>query len=278
MADATTNETHVVPGRRLGKLPAKADPRDLHLRRFLVPKKALPARTNFWPRRATFPLRTFGNLLYGCCTIASQAVMQMRMERLETRRTPSITDEAVIEVYKSMSERLYGGGDNGAYELDALRNWRDPELTFTDTKGRALTIDAFLRIEHTDMLAIREALVTAKAHGIKVCFNLPWAFSNIVPPDPWDIPEGQALTGDWMPGSWGGHALGAYDFDTKGVWIEHTWNLPRQLVTWRAFAAYCDEAYVVIDSFDTWRNKSPKALDYPGIKKAVNAVSRTKIQ
>lgn len=272
--------TALTDTRQLGRLPSKSDTRALMFSRFASEPKVLPPRTHFWPKRAAFPIRSFGNLRMGCCTRAKQAVAAMRMERLETRRTPEISDDEVIRVYREMSNRLYGGGDNGAYETDALSEWRKPELTFKDTKGRALTIDAFLRLNAADHTEIKSALVTAAAHGIEFCINLPLAFQRLDPPADWDIPDGQPLIGEWMPGSWGGHSMHGRDYDEIGLWFNHTWELPDQRITWRAMAAYVDEAHFVVDSYDYWRTQKPlakKLLDLAGIRNAVNAVSSRKI-
>lgn len=277
---AATNEAEVGPG-RLGRLPAKSDPRALLLAR-LAPKlsETPPPSTNFWRTRTPFPLRSFGNLQYGDCTRAKQANAIRRMERIETRRTPAIEDAEVVRAYLDMTDRLYGGGDTGAFETDALDCWRRVEQTIHDIQGRALTIDAYLRVNHLDQIELRSALALAGAHGLAICLNLPLAFQALVPPQDWDVPEGQALINEWMPGSWGGHSLWATDYDRSGLWLEHTWELPRQRLTWRAVAAYCDEAHIVIDNLDYWRTKktqAAKALDLAAVRRAVNKVSSLKI-
>lgn len=267
-------------GLRLGRLPRRSDVRALLLDRFIHPTGAPPARSRFWEPRAPFPLNTYGNTEIGDCTIASQAQEALRHERIEQRRTTEIPESEIRRVYFAMTERLYGGGDTGAYETDALNNWRDPALTFKDAKGRANTIDAYLRLNISDQDELRWALSIAGAHGIKACINLPWAFASIAPPAPWDIPEGQPLTGDWMPGSWGGHSMFWRDYDAVGPWMVHTWGMPDQQITWKAVAAYADEAHLVIDSYDYWRSKKPaaiKGLDLHAIRAAVNKQSRVKI-
>lgn len=275
------NET-IQPDVRLGKLPAKSSMKALFLSDFAqVIDKAvvLPKETNFWARRSSFPVRTFGNTKYGSCTRSKQAVAAMRMERLETRQTPEITDEEVIRVYVDMSRRLYGGGDNGAYEIDALSEWRKPDLTFRDTKGRPLTIDAFLKVNHSDINAVKEAIHLSGAHGLAVCLNLPLAWSKVHPPNPWDLPEGQPMIGEYMPGSWGGHSMFSSDYDERGLYVEHTWGMPRQLVTWRAAAAYMDESFMFIDSLNSWRKRHRLPLKVSeAIKEAVNSVSSQKIK
>lgn len=264
--------------RQLGKAPAKSEEKLLHLVNFMKATKEPPVKTNFWPKRSAFPRRSFGNLILGDCTRAKQAIAAMRMERIEVKQTPKITDEEVIRVYTDMENRLYGGGDNGAFEIDALNEWRRPETTFKDTKGRPLTIDAFISVDQRNLTAWKLAMATAGAHGLAVCFNLPLAWSSISSKF-WDIPDGKRPIGIYLPGSWGGHSMWAIDYDEKGVYLESTWEEPVGLITWRAFAAYCDESYLVIDSLDSWRKKaSAKNLNLKGIKEAVNDVSSFKIK
>ena len=268
--------------KKLGRIAAKSSPKALMFARFAAaPVKPPPKSTEFWKNRKAFAVRKFGNDRFNDCTRAKQAIASMRMERLEASRTPTITDEEVIRVYMAMEKELYDGTDGGAYETDALDCWRRPEKTFRDTKGRPLTIDAYLRINHTDQQEIRRSLWTAESHGIAVCFALPKAFQTIDPPNAWDIPEGTPAIGDWRPSSWGGHSMWARDYDETGLWLVHTWGQKDQLITWRAAAIYLDEAHLVIDSIDYWRKHKPRAaraIDLLGVKKAVNEVSSQKIQ
>lgn len=277
------NEKIVVPDHRLGRLPAKASRKALMFTDF-VDFLNFPEKTQFWQTKKAFPLRSFGNLQYGSCTRSKQAVAIMRMERLEQRRTVEITDEEVIRVYTDMSNRLYGGGDNGAYEDDALSEWRNPELTIRDVNGRPYTIQAFMRLNPFNHRELKAAIALSGAHGIPVCLNLPAAWANVDPPADWDIPEGQAPIGNYLPGSWGGHSMWCFEYDEVGLWLDHTWMLPRQRVTWRAAAIYLDEAHVVIDDVNFWRKRQQAAGEMTGgtidMKKliaAVNDVSRIKI-
>jgi hypothetical protein len=273
------NECQVeqAPG-RLGRLPVKTTRKALQFADFFKFVQ-LPKSTTYWNRRAPIPLRTFGNLDYGSCTRSKQAVAAMRMERIEQRKTISITDDEVIRVYKEMSDRLYGGGDNGAYEDDALNEWRNPETTFLDTTGNPYTIDAYLRINALNHEELKAGLALSGAHGIAVCFNLPAAFSRIEPPHAWDIPEGQQLIGPWMPGSWGGHSMWCFEYDSEGPMVDHTWDLKPQRVTWDAMAAYCDEAHLVIDSVNTWRKRTRGKVRAAlgNVIDAVNEISDIKI-
>jgi hypothetical protein len=113
---------------------------------------------------------------------ASQAIGAMRMERLEARRSPHITDEEVVRVFLEMCNRLYKGNASGGYIMDALSCWRRPEYTFRDEDGNPLTIDAYVKVHPSDQTELRQAIWTAAAHGIVVGLNLPRAFDNLEPP------------------------------------------------------------------------------------------------
>lgn len=264
---------------RLGRKPLKSTMRALLFTDFFN-FVVIPKSQTYWKNKQPLPHRSFGNLIYGDCTRAKQAVAAERMERLEQRRLVNITDDEVIRVYKSMSDRLYGGGDNGAYEDDALNEWRNPDLTFKDTDGHPYTIDAYLRIDAKNQDQIRAGLALAGAKGIAICINLPMAFSSVNPPAVWDVPEGQALTGPWEPGSWGGHSMWANGYDPDHLIVDSTWEMDNHVMTWRAVAAYVDECHLVIDSVDAWRKRAPKVAERGSLGHvidAVNAVSSIKI-
>lgn len=276
----TANEQAPVTCQRLGRLPSKSSRKALMFSDFAKFLK-LPASQTYWSSKKPIPQRSYGNTEHGCCTRAKQAVAQTRMERLEQKKTITITDDEVIRVYYEMTERLYGGGDTGAYETDALDCWRNPEQTFRDNDGHQYTIDAYLRLNPANLDEVKAALALSGAKGIAFCMNLPAAFADIRPPKPWAIPEGQALIGKWMPGSWGGHSLNANGYTKEGVITDHTWDMANQIITWDAWATYCDEAHVVIDSLNAWKKRlkgSPVAkLNLADVRDAVNAVSSVRI-
>lgn len=271
------NESVLVPTQRLGRLPRKTTRKALMFSDF-IKYLDLPKATNYWTKKTPLPLVSFGNTIYGNCTRAKQALAQMLMERIEVRRSPLITDEEVIRVYLDMTARLYGGGDTGAYEDDALNEWRRPETTFRDTKGHPYTIDAYLRINPSNQDEVKAGIALSAARGIAVCLNLPAAWMGETVR--WALPPGQALVGPWMPGSWGGHSLWCYDYTHEGLIMPQTWKMSPILVTWDAVAAYMDEAHVVIDSVDSWRKKksTAAAIDMPKVVDAVNSVSSYPIQ
>lgn len=257
--------------RHLGRLPSKSSRKALQFADFFRFLK-LPPTSNSWAKRQPIPIRHFGNILLGDCTIAKQAVASTRFERLEQRKTIDITDDEVIRVYQALTSRLYGGGDTGAFETDALDNWRNPELTFRDTAGHPYTIDAYLRLNASNQEEVKAAIALSAAKGIAVCFNLPQAWNGH--DDRWDAPPaGQAPINDWLPGSWGGHSMYCHGYVWEGLLVDMTWNVPPVLVTWDAAAIYMDEAHLIIDSVDSWRHKAQSAVGTLKLKQVIEAVN-----
>lgn len=268
-----------MPDRYLGRLPATSSRKALQFSDFFRFLK-LPATSNSWAKRQPIPIRSFGNDRYGDCTIAKQAVASTRFERLEQRKTITISDAEVIRVYLEMTSRLYGGGDTGAFETDALDNWRNPDLTFKDTDGHPYTIDAYLALNAKNQDEVKAAIALSAAKGIAVCFNLPSAIQGH--DERWEAPpKGQSPIGPWLPGSWGGHSVNCYGYTADGLLLDMTWDIPPLIATWDFAAIYMDEAHLIIDSVDSWRHMTGRAgigtLKLKQVVDAVNDVSSHKI-
>lgn len=263
-----------VPNRRLGKAPAIGHPKMLLLGDYLKAEPVVPTKTSFWKNRAPFPVRSFGNTEHGDCTRAKQALFAVRLQRIEERVTRDFATDEVLRVYYAMTSRLYGGGDTGAYEIDALSEWRKPDLTFRDTKGNPHTIDGFVRINQFDLNEVKKAVALSAAHGVAICFNLPWAWSRTWV---WDAPKPEEQYNmDWVPGSWGGHSMAfVNDYNANGFTLDHTWNVTPGFVTWDGFRKYCDEAYMVFDTLKV--RKAPKNIDYSKLISDINQVSSQKV-
>lgn len=279
----TIPQETVYPGHELGRMPRKGDERDVldervfrMLRAVEIPDVLRPYR----PKRP-FPRRAYNNNIEGNCTRASQVIAQVRIELLEQRRRIEVADAEVTRIYRDMTARLYGGGDTGAYETDALSEWRRPELTFKDSKGRAYTIDAYTRVNVADKDAIRSALVQSAGRILKVCANMPLAWRG---KDVWEAPlRREDFVGPWRPGSWGGHSMTisaddrGYVYTGDGVYIQ-TWDDAPRLVTWAAFFAYFDEAHRVVDSVNAWKRRLGKELNAKALVAAVNEASSYKLE
>lgn len=88
---------------RLGKLEHRFDERTMRMGTFLAPapEVKIPASFDFDKRRNAFPMSPLGNNDWGNCVIVGRANHTMRLERVETRRTPNIQTEDVIAEYKA---------------------------------------------------------------------------------------------------------------------------------------------------------------------------------
>lgn len=255
----------------LGKKEAKHDSRNLLAAKYLA--SSFPASYDWQRYRRPVPARTYGNTVYGDCTLASQANLVSRFERTEQRRTILLPDQLVVDNYLQMT----GGADEGWEELGALKRWRT--VGYAPQADHTYTIDAFTQINQSNVDEMKAALWQFKL--IKVCFGLPWAWSKIGCAgydDPasvgaWDVGDGP----DFEFNSWGGHSMSADAYDSEGLWVIHSWyegTVPaRQKVTWEAVKQYSDEAYSVVDSFDVWRKRRTAAFNLPALASDVREVT-----
>src|SRR5271157_5010228 len=97
---------------KLGKLPARADPRTLKLAKFLV-KKSLPPLPAIFDVDSQFTnfidTNMFGNDQYGDCVIAGRGHMTLRFEAFEQTLLLSISTKDCTTEYFNET----GGQDSG---------------------------------------------------------------------------------------------------------------------------------------------------------------------
>jgi hypothetical protein len=77
---------------------------------------------------------------------------------------------------------------------------------------------------------------------------------------------------NWKPGSWGGHLTYCKKYDGSNLYVL-TWGMQIR-VTQRFLDRYCDEAWAVVDSADSWRSKN--SIDVDKLMNDLQAIS-TKI-
>jgi hypothetical protein len=77
--------------------------------------------------------------------------------------------------------------------------------------------------------------------GLDLGINLPAAWQNATGPGKvWGVGPNQS--GQWSPGSWGGHSVPVVAYDAEGLTVV-TWGA-EQRMTWAALSRYADEAWV----------------------------------
>lgn len=240
---------------KLGKNEHKHDDRTLMLANFFLPDIRVPSTFDFDKNRRPFPVRMWGNDNYGDCVIAGRCNHELRLERIEQRRTISLTDDDAINEYKKLTGCVEPGDENdtGLVVLDAMREWKNDGLYAAGHAGvsspRTYTISAYGELTPSDGAQLRMASYVL--HGIHFGFWLPAAAQQMTRTQLWDY---NGETGpDWQPGSWGGHLVYSKAFDATSHEVL-TWGM-RVKVTDNFIKKYCDEAWAVVDSFDSWRTK-----------------------
>lgn len=242
---------------KLGKQEYKHDDRTLKLATYFVPEIVAPAKHNVDAGKRSFPTSAFGNEEYGNCVKVGQTNQLLRFERIEQRRTLPITTELVVKEYAEESYRQFGcrvesSGDQcdqGLYVLDNLKNWRNVgwPLDFTKTRDDARTykISAYGELEPGDNNQLRLGIYLLT--GIQLGLWLPISAQEQTEQGYWDVVEGP----EGKAGSWGGHAVYAYAYDEGNLFVK-SWGLNVR-VTNAFIQKYCDEAWAVVDSLDSWR-------------------------
>lgn len=247
---------------RLGKQGYEHDARTLMLTHFVLPEIRVPVVHDFDKGRRPLPLRMMGNDQWGDCVIVGEANQIFRLERVEQRRTIKLLDEHVIERYKKLTGAQNPGdpNDTGLVVLESMRNWRNEGF---QVGNRTYTIAAYGELEPQDEKQLRMAAYVF--HGIHFGFWLPVAAQRMG--NVWDY-NGQ--TGpEWKPGSWGGHLVfgKAYDQDSFEV---ITWG-QKVRVTNAFIERYCDEAWAVVDNFNSWKVK--QTIDVESLRKRLSEIS-----
>jgi hypothetical protein len=205
----------------------------------------------------------FLNDRLGSCTQASKGHGVITFERSSSQRGElQLTDADIEAAYSRVGGYVPGRPetDNGAYELDSLKDWRKNGLG-RERDGTPHTIYAFVRVDHTDHQEVR--LAHYVFGGLKVCAALPLSAADQIRAGAlWDVTSGYRAEA----GSWGGHSMYsfAYNRASAAVW---TWGEP-QWMTWAWWDAYVDEVYAVISEDYVRRGgKTPQGFDVDALNR-----------
>lgn len=210
---------------RLGKAPARKDPRNFKLAKYLSALPSPPSKIDWLKRVKTYPMMMNDQL--GDCTIAGAAHL------LQVWNGRVIADEDVVKFYSAVSgyDPKTGANDNGAVLLDVLNKWRRKGI-FPEEP-----ITAFVEINPKDRNEVRVAIDLFG--GIYTGLMLPYSAQKQVGKT-WAPSKGA----DGAPGSWGGHCvpIGRYSSEQLSC---VTWGA-QQKMTWKFFSEYCDECYAIL--------------------------------
>lgn len=241
---------------KLGKRPAKHDPRTLRLAAYLPAELPPIPQEHAWsPAVDSWPM--FRNDTVGDCTCAGAAHQIRTWTGNENPPSAALTDADVIAMYAAVTgyNEADPSTDQGAYLLDVLKYWRSTGIA-------SHKIAAFAQVP------LKEDLVRAAIYlfgGLYVGLLLPISAQEQAV---WDV---ETTAGDGQPGSWGGHCVVVIDYDADGLTCV-TWGELRRM-TWAFFATYCDEAYAIVSPDWIQDEQSPSGLDLAALQADLAQVS-----
>jgi hypothetical protein len=257
---------------KLGKLGARHDGRDLLLEKYLdlAALPALPATLGRTAMVSGFDWGMDLNDQIGDCTIASVDHIRRLWNLLNKQQFAGMSQQDILAAYSAVSgyDPTTGQNDNGAVILDVLNYWRN-----TGIGGNKLGAFASVIPGHIANVKYSIMLFGAAKLGIQLPIAAQQQLSR---GQIWDVRRFSlfGLTGIWAPGTWGGHDVPIIDWDDANqTFTCVTWGGLQQL-TYRWFAAYCDESWACLDSEWTDGTKpAPNGFDLPTLQADLQAVA-----
>lgn len=217
---------------RLGKLPARHDPRTYKAASVLAAAlPVIPLEAN-WARDAAWPV--WGNDRYGCCTQASVA-SAIRTWTGAAQAPVLLSDADVLDNYSARTgfNPATGLPDNGDVELDVLQDWCTKGYERPGQTRDYLT--GYGSVSPHDMQGVQRAI--AFLGGLYIGLSLP-AWACAIGCGDWDYNQARDNT------PIGGHAVWIHGYDSDWLYL-NTWGEPKRM-SWSFFLVFCDEAYALV--------------------------------
>ena len=211
-----------------------------HAQRMMAPPimdfltKPLPVAPPTCDNTTGAPIGMWDNNKFGNCTFAAlanyAAICSHKESTLSSFKiTPAMVSKAYFE--------YTGGKDEGAVETLVLH--RAMTAGFDFGYKDPYRIATFVSVPIANVAACKSLM--ALFNGLYLGVNLPLAAQN---QKIWTAPKNMA--GVNVPGSWGGHALLAGNYDLSDLMDLVTWG-ELQKVEQEWLFNYCTEAYVLLD-------------------------------
>lgn len=246
---------------KLGKKPARQDPRTLKLAKYFLPTLPPAPESLSWITGMS-GWGMLGNDTLGDCTIADIAHgLQVAMGNVGFAWDASVSEAEAIKYYE-----LWCGynpadpsTDQGGVILDELNTWRS-----TNFAGHKLVGYADPSI--TDIEHVKQAinLFGGVSIGIQLPVTAQGQSSWEVVGDPNNDPNSQ-------PGSWGGHAVFCPAYDVNNLTCI-TWGAPLNM-SWNFFQTYADEAHALFMGMWVEKKAAPSGFDWTQLTTDLQAVT-----
>jgi hypothetical protein len=249
--------TTEIAARKLGKITPRVDVRTLTLSRYVdraqlpdpPPALDLTDRVSEWPM--------YANDRIGDCTTAAAGHMIEAWTAEARGAAVEVSESAVLAAYDRVKIVDPLTGEEGAVELDVLRDWRKHGVGHH-------RIAAFARVSTADhKLAQTAAWLFG---GLYIGLALPLSARD---QETWDW--NGSLTGDDRPGSWGGHAVDVVRYDADALAVV-TWGSLKSM-TWSFWDRYCDEAYCIISKDFLDGDRAPNGFDLQALRADLDLVT-----
>lgn len=238
---------------KLGKLPPFRDERVRSFAHYLSGELPAPAPISWLGDRADWGM--LGNDERGDCTICGpthflQVAMANTLRPFDPTTAQALNYYHLIDGFDPANP---DATDTGGVISDVLA-WIAKNHFYGHALGGYCTVDPQNDLHVDQAIALFGGLVIGAA--------LPVSAQSA---DVWDLPEGQELTGDWAPGSWGGHCLSLHAFEANGDLIAITWGAQKR-ITRAWLKAYCDEAYALLWAAWIKEGRAPSGFAYDALK------------
>jgi hypothetical protein len=242
--------TTQIAAQKLGKLPPRVDVRTLSLKEYVDPARLPepPDVLDVTAHVAAWPM--YGNDRIGDCTTAAAGHMIEAWTAESRGAAVEVSESAVLAAFDRVKIVDPITGEEGAVELDVLRDWRKHGVDHH-------RIGAFARVSVHDHLLVRTAAWLFG--GLYIGLALPLSAQR---QQTWDW--NGSLAGDDRPGSWGGHAVDVVRY-SPGSLTAVTWGRLQDL-TWPFWDRYVDEAYCILSNDFLSSKRAPNGFDLDALK------------
>lgn len=248
---------------KLGRRPARHDPRTLRLAAYLDRSvlPAAPAEADWASRVGTWGV--FLNDHLGCCAVAATAHQIEAWTTYAAQQPVVLPDSEIVKAYSAVGgyDPGTGANDNGCVMLDVLNFWRRTGIGGRDIYGYAA-------IDPKDHELVKFSLWAFG--GLYLGVNLPLRASDqLQASQPWLAPVGGLYDRD-VPGSWGGHAIYLARYDATGLACV-TWGAAQPL-SWHWLDTYAAELYAVLSPDWLTKTGAPCGLDWAQLRTDLQAL------